>query len=141
MTTTLAKLQPAAMPKTYAELVAIRVPRPIHDKVSYHNAVEIVHTLAGFKLNRDQDDYLELMGKLIEDYERETIPEPKPIAGIETLRFLLAENHLSGEDLGEILGADRSIAYRVLKGARKLTADHIRKLSARFCVSADLFLV
>jgi len=140
MTTTLAKLQPAAMPKTYAELVAIRVPRPIHDKAGYDNAVEIVHALAGFKLNRDQDDYLELMGKLIEDYERETIPEPEPVAGIESLRFLLAENHLSGEDLGEILGVDRSIAYRVLKGTRKLTADHIRKLSARFCVSADLFL-
>ena len=140
MTTTLAKLQPAAMPKTYAELVAIRVPRPIHDKAGYDNAVEIVHALAGFKLNRDQDDYLELMGKLIEDYERETIPEPEPVAGIESLRFLLAENHLSGEDLGEILGVDRSIAYRVLKGTRRLTADHIRKLSARFCVSADLFL-
>jgi len=36
---------------------------------------------------------------------------------------------------------NRSIAYRILKGARNLTADHIKKLAARFAVSADLFLV
>jgi antitoxin component HigA of HigAB toxin-antitoxin module len=35
---------------------------------------------------------------------------------------------------------DRSIAYRILKGARNLTAEHIKKLSGRFAVSADLFL-
>jgi HTH-type transcriptional regulator/antitoxin HigA len=132
---------PAEMPKTYAELVGICVPRSIHDKVSYDNAVEIVHALAGFRLNRDQDDYLELMGRLIEDYESETSPEPTPVSGIETLRFLLENNGLSGDDLGRILGVDRSIAYRILKGTRKLTAEHLKKLSARFRVSADIFLV
>ncbi|MGA3008460.1 MAG: helix-turn-helix domain-containing protein [Opitutaceae bacterium] len=131
----------SAVPKTYAGLVAWHVPRPIHDRASYDNAVEIIHALAGFKLNRDQDDYLELMAKLIEDYERETIPEPKPVKGIAALKFLLEENGLSGDDLGRIIGVDRSIAYRILKGARNLTAGHIKKLSARFAVSADLFLM
>jgi len=128
------------MPKTYTGLVALHLPRPIHDNVSYDNAVEIVHALVGLKLNHDQEDYLELMGKLIEDYERETSPEPAPVAGIETLKFLLESNDLSGDDLGRILGVDRSIAYRILKGTRSLTADHIKKLAARFIVSADLFL-
>lgn len=136
-----ASLTPATLPKTYAELVALQVPRPIHDRATYDNAVEIVHALAGFKLNRDQDDYLQLMAKLVEDYERETLPEPAPAAGIETLKFLLAENNLTADDLGRILGVNRSIAYRILKGARNLTAAHIRKLSARFAVSADLLLV
>ena len=135
-----ATLTPAALPKTYAALVALQVPRPIHDSAAYDNAVEIVHSLAGFKLNRDQDDYLQLMAKLVEDYERETLPEPAPVAGIETLKFLLAENNLTADDLGRILGVNRSIAYRILKGARNLTAAHIKKLSARFAVSADLLL-
>ena len=140
MKSTTATLKFSTMPKTYAGLVALHVPRPIHDRTSYDNAVEIVHALAGFKLNRDQDDYLELMAKLIEDYERETIPEPKPVKGIEALKFILKDNGLSGDDLGRIIGVDRSIAYRILKGARNLTADHIKKLTTRFAVSADLFL-
>ena len=66
--------------------------------------------------------------------------EPTPVKGIETVKFLLAENDLTGHDLGHIIGVDRSIAYRILKGTRNLTVDHIKKLSARFAVSADLLL-
>ena len=58
----------------------------------------------------------------------------------EALKFLLSENDLSSDGLGQIIGVDRSIAYRILKGSRYLTADHIKKLSTRFAVSADLFL-
>src|SRR5580698_1279176 len=130
----------SSMPKTYNGLVSLLVPRPIHDRASYENAVEVVHALAGFKLNRDQDDYLELMAKIVEDYERETVAEPAPVRGIESLRFLLKENDLTADDLGSIIVVDRSIAYRILKGARNLTAGHIKKLSSRFAVSADLFL-
>jgi HTH-type transcriptional regulator/antitoxin HigA len=130
----------SSMPKTYNGLVSLLVPRPIHDRATYENAVEVVHALAGFKLNRDQDDYLELMAKIVEDYERETVLEPAPVRGIESLRFLLKENDLTANDLGSIIGVDRSIAYRILKGARNLTAEHIKKLSSRFAVSADLFL-
>lgn len=72
----------ARLPKTYSGLVALHMPRPIHDKVVYDNAV----------------------------------------------------------DLGDIIGVNRSIAYRILKGGRNLTANHVRKLAARFAVSADLFL-
>lgn len=130
----------ARLPKTYSGLVALHMPRPIHDKVAYDNAVEVVHALAGHKLNHDQDDYLAIMAKLVEDYESEKVPEPKPAKGIEALKFLLKENSLTADDLGEIIGVNRSIAYRILKGARNLTANHIKELAARFVVSADLFL-
>ena len=128
------------LPKTYSGLVALHMPRPIHDKVAYDNAVEIVHALAGHKLNHDQDDYLAIMAKLVEDYESDNVPEPKPIKGIEALKFLLEENGLTAADLGDLIGVNRSVAYRILKGARNLTAEHIKKLAARFAVSADLFL-
>ena len=137
MTTT---LKFSHLPKTYSGLVSLHVPRPIHGTTSCDNAVEIVHALAGFKLNRDQEDYLELMAKLVEDYERETVAEPTPLKGIETVKFQLAENNLTGDNLGHIIGVDRSIAYRILKGTRNLTADHFKKLSARFAVSADQLL-
>jgi HTH-type transcriptional regulator/antitoxin HigA len=127
------------LPKTYSGLVALHMPRPIHDKVAYDNAVEIVHALAGHKLNYDQNDYLAIMAKLVEDYENENVPEPKSIEGIEALKFLLEENGLTAADLGDLIGVNRSVAYRILKGGRNLTADHIKKLAARFAVSTDLF--
>ena len=129
------------LPKTYSGLVALHLPRPIHDQVAYDNAVEVVHVLAGHKLNHDQDDYLAIMAKLVEDYESENLPEPKPVKCIEALKFLLEENNLTADDLGEIIGVNRSIAYRILKGARNLTADHVKKLATRFAVSADLLLL
>ncbi len=128
------------LPKTYEGLVSMHMPRPIRDKVGYDNAVEIVHALAGHKLNRDQDDYLAIMAKLIEEYETENLPEPKPVSGIEAVKFLLGEHGLSANDLGELLGVNRSIAYRILKGSRNLTAEHIKKLATKFSVRADLFL-
>jgi len=128
------------LPKTYSALVILHLPRPIHDKVAYDNAVEVVHALAGHKLNHDQDDYLAIMAKLVEDYESETVPEPKPIKGIVALKFLLEENALTASDLGILIGVNRSVAYRILKGARNLTAEHIKKLATRFAVSADLLL-
>lgn len=135
-----ATLSFARLPKTYSGLVALHMPRPIHDKVAYDNAVEVVHALAGHKLNHDQGDYLALMAKLVEDYESKNVPEPKPVKGVEALKFLLEENDLTAVDLSAIIGVNRSIAYRILKGGRNLTADHVKKLTARFAVSADLFL-
>ncbi len=140
MKTTVGTMKISALPRTYTGLVARHVPRPIHDRAADDNAVETAHALAGFKLNHDQEDYLELMASLIEDYERETVPEPAPVKGIETLRYLLQDNGLTGADLGRIVGVNRSIACRILKGTRNLTAEHIKKLSARFSVSADLLL-
>lgn len=53
-------------------------------------------------------------------------------------RFLLKANGLSGDDLGRILGVDRVLARRIMKGTRSLTPDHIKVLVARLIVSADL---
>lgn len=59
---------------------------------------------------------------------------------VETLAFLLEEHGLSAADLGAIIGVNRSVAYRILKGTRRLTAAHIKILATRFAVSADLLL-
>ena len=54
--------------------------------MSYDNAEEVVPALAGHKLNHDQDDYLAIMAKLVEDYESENVPEPKPVKEIDALK-------------------------------------------------------
>jgi HTH-type transcriptional regulator / antitoxin HigA len=130
----------AELPDTYENLVAFHTPRPIHDDTELENTVEIVDALAGHRLTKDQEDYLHLLSQLVETYENETVERPKNVRGIETLAFLLEEHGQTGDGLATLLGVDRSVAYKILKGTRKLTADHVRKLSAHFRVSADLFL-
>jgi HTH-type transcriptional regulator/antitoxin HigA len=131
---------PEKLPKTFLNLVALHVPRPIHDKVSYENTVELIDALAGGKLNEDQNDYLDVLSQLVESYEEENLKSFPKISGLGALKFLLSENEMGGDDLAKLLGIDRSVAYKILKGARGLTVEHIRKLCERFQVSADLFL-
>lgn len=130
-----------SLPTIYAELVALHMPRPIHDEVAYRNTVQIIDAMAGHPLNDDQEDYLQLLSQTVEAYENEIAPLSNPLSGLESLRFLLQENDLGGDDLASILAVDRSTAFKILKGTRRLTAEHIRKLASRFHVSADLFLV
>jgi len=134
------QIQFSHLPTTYPELVVFHLPRPIHDKVSYQNTVEIIDALAGRKLTADQEDYLDLLSQLVEAYETATSPLAKKISGIAALKFLLGENDMTGDDLGRLLGIDRSVAFKILKGRRRLTAEHVKKLSARFRVTADIFL-
>ena len=58
----------------------------------------------------------------------------------ELVAYLLEENDLKKEDLAKLLEVERSAAFKILKGSRNLTAEHIRKLCERFRVSADLFI-
>jgi HTH-type transcriptional regulator / antitoxin HigA len=133
-------IESGQLPKTSEELVALHVPRPIGDKVMYENTVAIVDALAGHGLNRDQDDYLEILSDLIESYEDENLPGLPRLSGVEMLQFLMLENEMTGDDLAKLLKVDRSVAYKILKGSRNLTAAHIRKLCERFAVRAELFL-
>jgi HTH-type transcriptional regulator / antitoxin HigA len=128
------------LPTTYADLVAWHMPRPIRDKAEYENAVEIIDQLAGHDLNPDQDDFLDLLSDLVSAYEDEHVKPLRRIRGIDALRYILKENSQTGDDLAAMLKIERSVAYRILKGTRNLTADHIRILAKRFHVSGDLFL-
>lgn len=131
--------QSGKLPKTYAELVSLHVPRPIGDEVSYDNTVAIIDALAGHALNHDQEDYLEILSELIESYEEENLPALPEIKGTKLLQYLLEEHEMTGDDFAKLLKVDRSAGYKILKGTRNLTTDHIRRLSERFSVRPDLF--
>jgi len=137
---TKSKLSFSKLPTTFDGLIKLHPPRPIHDDVGYKNTVEMVDALAGHKLNRDQDDYLLLLSGLVERYEADTLPKGPNVSGIKMLRYILEENRLQGDDLAKILGVDRSVAYRILKGERSLTTTHIKALCSRFGLRADIFI-
>ena len=128
------------IPKTYMDLLRLFMLRPIHDETELENATEVMDLLAGHRLNKDQEDYLDALSTLTEEYESEHhhVPESK-VTGIEALSFLLVENDMNASDLSRLLGCHRTLGPKILSGERRLTADHLRILSAYFKVSADLF--
>ena len=136
---TQAKYQFSGLPRDYAGLCSLLMPRPIRDQVDLLNVTELTDAVAGHKLTADQEDYFDLLCSLLEAYEREHVPAPKA-GGLDALRHLLEEHGMTAADLSRLLGAHRTLGAMILRGDRKLTVEHIRTLASRFGVSADLFL-
>ncbi len=140
MKTTHAKVGFARLPKDYPGLCRILPPRPIHDKVEFRNVTEIADAMAGHKLTADQEDYFDLLCRLIEDYEKEHVEAPK-VTALEALQHLLEAHVMSAADLARLLGVHRTLGAMILRGERRLTLDHVRTLARHFGVSGDLFLM
>ena len=121
----------AKIPKTYAGLMAMHMLRPIHDQVDAENAAEMIDLLAGHKLNAEQTDYLDLLSDLYEKWESTQFPISRA-RGAELLRLVLTARGEKAADLAKLLGIDASLAYRLLRSERQLTAVQIRKLADRY---------
>ena len=139
MKTTRTKVEFARMPKDYAGLCRILTPRPIHDQVEFQNVTEITDAMAGHKLTPDQEDYFDLLCRLIEDYEKERVDAPE-VTAREALQHLLDAHGMTAADLARLLEVHRTLGAMILRGERKLTLDHVRTLARHFGVSADVFL-
>jgi len=141
MKSPIAKTGFARLPKDYASLCRTFMPRPIHDRVEFENVTDITDAMAGHPLTPDQEDYFDLLCRLIEDYEKEQgLADLPEVSGLEALQHLLEAHGMSAADLARLLGTHRTLGAMVLRGERKLTLAHVRILAEHFKVSADLFL-
>jgi len=131
----------AEMPKDYAALCLRYVPRPLHDAADYAAAGQAIEPLVGFeeRLNADQADYLEAVSSFIEAHDRVRVKWPKG-SPAETLKFLLEQHDMSAADLARVLGSDRSLGPKLLRGERRLTVDHIRILAWHFQVDPGVLI-
>jgi HTH-type transcriptional regulator/antitoxin HigA len=88
---------------------------------------------------------IDLLWPKIEQYE-ETAPELSEFndrignmeAGASMLRVLMSQHQLKTSDFQDEIGA-KSVVSMIANEKRKLTADHIKKLSLRFDISPALF--
>jgi antitoxin component HigA of HigAB toxin-antitoxin module len=91
-------------------------------------------------LSEGENEYLEVLDRLIEDYE--DVFHGMPVGNttpLERLRSLAAEAGLSASDLGRLLG-NRSLGSLLLTGRRELSKAHVRVLAEHFKVNAGYFL-
>jgi HTH-type transcriptional regulator / antitoxin HigA len=91
-------------------------------------------------LSEGQTEYLDVLDRLIEDYEDAFHGMPADDATpLERLRSLVEEAGLSASDLGRLLG-NRSLGSLLLTGRRELSKAHVRLLAEYFKVDAGYFL-
>ena len=128
------------IPETYEELCRVLPPRKIEDKASYANAMEVLDAMAGIALNRDQEEYLDLLSDLVAGYEDKSVDMPK-VPVTEVLKELIEESDMTQTSLAAVLGIDNALVTKILKGEREITVDLARTLARQFNVDASLFLV
>lgn len=83
-------------------------------------------------------DEMEVLGLLIEAYEKEHYPVPPPHP-IEAIKFRLDQMGISESELNKILGY-RSRKSEILSGKRKLSLAMIRKLHQVLNIPAETLI-
>jgi HTH-type transcriptional regulator/antitoxin HigA len=131
----------ASLPKDYTGLCQRYVPRPLHDAADYATARQAIEPLLGFEdqINADQADYLEAVSSFIEAYDHTRVKWPQGTP-LDMLKFLLEQHDLSAADLSRVLGGERSMGAKLLRGERRLTVDHIRTLARHFHIEPGVLL-
>lgn len=123
----------------YSALLRKFPPKVIRTEEENEAYSEILYQLdrRSRSLTHAEKELAELLTLLIEDFEEKhyRLPHAKPI---EVLQFLMEQHALKQKDLVEVFGTP-SVVSEVLNGKRELNKDHIKRLSARFHVSPELF--
>jgi len=123
---------------TYLELLQAFPPRPIKTEEELLATQKIIDSLIdSAPLTSDQEDYLNILGTLVYEYEQTQQPVPD-IYGVDLLKVLIEENGLLQKDLVPIFKTE-SIISAILKKRRKLTARHIEELAEFFHISPAAF--
>jgi HTH-type transcriptional regulator / antitoxin HigA len=128
--------------RSYNELIETVPLRPIRNKSQYRRAAAMLDKLAvrdEGTLSREEQDYLETLSLLVEDYDRkEDRSAVRGVGPVQVLKHLMEENDMNTSDLGRLLGS-KGVASEVLNGKRKLSKSHIMTLAQRFNVDVSLF--
>jgi antitoxin component HigA of HigAB toxin-antitoxin module len=128
------------LPKIYAALCAILMPRTIHDEMELENITEIIDLMVGHKLTKDQADYLNTLATLAADFEDQNVEALPKLAPHEFLAAHLENIRMSVSKWGELIGIDRSTASRLIRGERKLSATHIRNTAKALVIAPELLI-
>lgn len=88
---------------------------------------EIEKLMAKPKLTKAEDDYLELLFVLVENFEKKAYSLPKATPQ-EMVKYLMDEYGYTRKDLEKQLGAPSRVS-EFLSGKRKLTLNMIRNLN------------
>lgn len=112
--------------------------RPIKTKIDYQNALERLETIFDAKPGSAEGDELEVLGILIDTYEKNLYPIEFPDP-IEAIKFRMEQLGYNQSDLANIVGL-KSRASEILNKKRKLTLEMIRNLHETLNIPTDVLI-
>jgi len=123
----------------YPRLLSETQPEVVHNETLNERFINALRKLDDRwdSLSTEEKKLHELLVLLIQDFERRTY-KIHAATPIEVIEELMAANDLKSKDLIGIF-ATESVVSEVLSGKRRLTVDHIKRLSERFSVSPAVF--
>jgi HTH-type transcriptional regulator/antitoxin HigA len=124
----------------YLELIHEFPLRPLGSEDELDRAIAVIDSLIDHdQLSRDEEDYLDVLGDLVEKYESEHHPMP-PVSDADMLRHLIETRETSQSRVAAETGIAESTISEILKGKRALNRRHIEVLSRHFHVSPAVFI-
>jgi HTH-type transcriptional regulator/antitoxin HigA len=128
-----------AVSPAYSALLVKFPPRVIRSEEQNEGYIQALYELEQNQNSwtPEEAELADLLTLLIENYEEKHYQLPKS-SPLEMLQFLMDQHGLKQKDLIDVFGTP-SIVSEVLNSKRELSKEHIRRLSARFKVSPELF--
>jgi HTH-type transcriptional regulator/antitoxin HigA len=125
---------------TYANLLKEAQPQVIHDEKTHERALKWIDRLMRLRrLSPAEETLLELLSKLVSDYEEQLHPTPD-VPPQRILQHLLNESGKSQAELARELGIPPSTISEVLKGKRSISVENAFRLAEYFHLEPSLFL-
>ena len=125
----------------YLELIRRFPLRRLRTDADLDAAVDVVDDLIDRpELTPPEQDYLDILSDLVEEYEAETIPM-NPVADADMLRFLIDSKGVTQAQTAAAAGIAESTISAILSGKRKLNRGQIAKLARYFHVGPGVFAV
>jgi HTH-type transcriptional regulator / antitoxin HigA len=111
---------------------------PIRNEKDYQKALKRLEKIFDAKLGSKEGDELEILGILVDNYEKEYFPIGMPDP-IEAIKFRMEQMGMKQKDLVEIIGF-KSRVSEILNRKRKLTLEMIRKLNETLSIPTEVLV-
>lgn len=112
--------------------------KPIKTKKDYEQALGRLEIIFGAKKGTKEGDELEILGILVNQYEKEHFPIDLPDP-VEAIKFRMEQLGYTQNDLAKVVGL-KSRASEILNRKRKLSLDMIRQLHEKLNIPTDVLI-
>lgn len=112
--------------------------KPIKSEQDYETALERLEVIFDALPGTEESDEFEILGMLIEKYEKEHYPMDLPDP-IEAIKFRMEQMGYTQNDLAEMIGL-KSRASEILNRKRKLSLEMIRTLTQKLHIPSEVLI-
>lgn len=112
--------------------------KPIKTEKDYNDAMTRLEVIFDAKKGSPEGDELEILGILVDQYEKENFPIDLPDP-VEAIKFRMEQLDYNQADLAKIVGL-KSRASEILNKKRKLSLEMIRQLHDRLNIPTEVLI-